>query len=270
MTNDQIALMTAEDEAATARAIEAGVLAAAALADGTDVAATPEELAVLVRLGELATTRLLTAHVGLVRHLVAQAMRAGGTRDDVDQEAWAALVEALRRFDHRRGRFVTYATTAVQGAVRAAVARENGLSERQARGLRRIRSAEATLTHELGRIPSAAEVAACVERDVRWVSWCGVRGAATAPDVLDTLSEGRFATSPGESADHLDLRRLIAALPEPERAVVTARFPRHGQARSYEDLAEWLGVSTSTVRRLERRGLDRLRHWLSADESRAA
>lgn len=263
--------LTAEDESETARAIEAGIIAAAALAEGWEVGASIDELACLARLGEAGTAHLLTAHGGLVRFVVAQEYRGFGSRDDLYQEGWLALAEAARRFDHRRGRFATYAMTAVRGAVRIAIAREQGLSERQARGLRRIRGTESTLTQSLGRVATDAEVAAALQRGTSWVTWCARRGEATRPELLDELPDRSAEIQlPGEQPGTAALRRAVGTLPEPERIVVCARYPADGKPRSFDDLAAELGVSQSTARRLERRGLDALRRRLSRWEEVAA
>ncbi len=272
MTQTQTTPLTAEEEAAAALAIEAGVLAAHALAEGSRVDATRDELLVLVRQGELAQEFLLTAHRRVIRYLVSHERRGLGSRADLDQEAWLAMTEALQRFDYRRGRFLTYAMTAVKSAVRAAVARENGLSERQARGLRQIREIESVLTQKLGRVPRSGEVAAFLERDPRWLAWCGVRESATSPELLNELpaQQAEHESDRGRLPDHLSAHRLVVALPPGERVVITGRFPPVGHPLDYDELGRRLQVSSSTVRRIEQRALARLRGLLAESGPMAA
>jgi len=258
-------ILTSEQETAAARAIEAGVLAAAALDEppaGLD--ATSDELHRLVRLGEAAADMLLWSHGPLVRGVVSQEYRGVGSREDLFQDGWLAMTLALRRFDHRRGRFCTFALPAVRASVRRTVAVHQGRSERQSRGMRRVRSAEAALTQLLRRTPRPSDVASALGRDERWLDWCGATGSATPAEVFDEIA----AVEPEPSLDLSgprvagDLHALVCRLPEPARTVVLGRFPLHDEVRSYDDLAQTLQVSTTTVRRLERRGLAALRRRL--------
>ncbi|MDR1237872.1 MAG: sigma-70 family RNA polymerase sigma factor, partial [Propionibacteriaceae bacterium] len=116
-------LLSADEEAELAQAIEAGVLAKAILDGGCGVlvAASVEELAALARCGREAWRRFLLANVRLVAMIAHREAKRG--RLDVEelfQEGFVALADALRRFDYRRGRFTTYAFPSVRHQIATA------------------------------------------------------------------------------------------------------------------------------------------------------
>ncbi len=254
---------SAADETAAAITIEAGVLAAAALTAPARLDGTDAELLTLVQLGQAALHDLLTAHAWLVSLAVAQEFRGIGSRDDLTQQAWLSLAEAVRRFDHRRGRFSTYALPFVRAGVRTAMAREQGLSERQQRGTRKALWAETTLTQELGRTPVAEEVADLLGRDTGWLQWCRTRGTTAPQDLMEEIVD------PVQTVTHAPygpcdgtLAEALASLPRVARTIVTGRHLAE-QPMSYEALAAMLHVTTRTVRRWEHRALAVLRTHLT-------
>lgn len=101
-------LLTADEEVRLARLIEAGVAASAVLAGHRlRVEASRAELERIVGEGEKARERFLLSNLRLVVFAVGglSSRVPGGLRDDVFQEGVAALAEALRGYDWRRGRF---------------------------------------------------------------------------------------------------------------------------------------------------------------------
>ncbi len=252
-----------DDEIDAAQAIEAGVLARAALTGLWPSDATVDELRTLIDLGNAARDRLLAAHAGLVQSLVRQERR-GPLDDDLLQEGWLALAEALVRYDHRVGPFGTYAYSFVRASVRLAAGRQKGHTERQLKGLRAIRATESALSQAWGRAPSSAEVGSHLGRDRSWVEWCGIVHAATEPADLDLVPAG----GSGQDQDHGTVMASVDALPEPERTVLLALYPRVGEGATTSDLAVQFGVTARTIRRMARRGLDRIRSVI--DQSEAA
>ena len=105
------ALLTAEQEVALARAIEAGVIARAALDGSFPSDAPPEDLLALADEGDRARTALWEANFGLVGLLARRAARRHGLElDDLMSEAHLGLAEAIMRWDHTRG--TRFSTTA--------------------------------------------------------------------------------------------------------------------------------------------------------------
>ena len=208
--------------------IEAGVLAAAMLAD-PDVAwagdASPTELTLLAEQGKRAQWRFVGANLGLVG-LVTRSFAGSGTPNpDLFQEGCLGLITAVQRFDHRRGlRFSTYALYWVRAAVGAASARQVGAVQvpiSRAEQLRTVHGLEAELAQELGRPATVVELADGLGRTSAWTSaLLGQR----PPQSLDALDQvGREAVERIESAEEagaaLDwVNELLEWLPGPRTA----------------------------------------------------
>lgn len=257
-------LLTAEEEVALSLQIEAGVLAADALARGEHpYGATADELRWLVGAGERARLRYVEANLRLVAMVAHQAGQRAGLPDaDLFQEGCLGLMIAVDRYDCRRGsRFATYGLQWIRAFTGAASARLLGslnLPTSRATQLRHARGIEGVPAQELGRLPSASEVAVALGRSSDWTSRlltheqpCGLDevGDVAAPDPeLEAVL--------GASTAAADLMVLLEGF---ERRVLELRLGFGGEPQSYADVARLLGVTANRVRRAERRALDRLR-----------
>ncbi len=258
-------LLSAAEERSLARAIEAGVLAGHLLDTGErPVTASVGELEALAELGRLAWQRFLLANVGLVGKLAGrEARRTGLPADDLFQEGFVALAGALQRYDPDKGRFSTFAVIRIRqrlAEVGAGRLGELALPASRAMRLRRARGLEAVLGQELGHDVATSELAAELGRPAEWTRrLLGYR----AP--VPVGSEALALPDP-EPADPLaaiyagQLRRVVNQLAAEQASVLRLRFGlATGEPVEAGEVAAWLGVSLSTVRRLERRGLEALR-----------
>ena len=158
-------LLTAAEEVGLARAIEAGVLAASALArEELPCGADEADLRQVVEAGRVAQDQFQRANLRLVAALAHK--WAGRTRlpaEELLQEGCLGLGEAVRRWDYGRGlRFVSFAYRLVEGAILAAAARRCGeldVSAAAARSMLEARRAMRTLEASLGREVQVSEVA---------------------------------------------------------------------------------------------------------------
>lgn len=271
-------LLGPEREAVLARTIELGVLAEHALAHPWPGDATADELARLAAEGRQAWQEFLTANLRLAALLARQsARRTGMGFDDLFQEACVALGTAARRFDHTRGRFSTYALPVITQhltRVTSSLAGVLGLPTSRAVALRRAQGVAEQLGQELGRAAELAELSAALGRDPAWTA----RLLSHRPPVpLDLVDAAVVAVGPGleGSEDHAVFRRLapeLERLPGDQREVLVLRYGlADGCRHSYREIALRCGMSSSSVRRAEQRGLAALRHrQLGGLEPRAA
>lgn len=256
-------LLTPEEETRLALAIEAGVLAADALAHGQRPHdATEEELRWLVADGDRARRRYVHANLRLVAMVVGPASARAGLPDaDLFQEGCLGLMTAVDRFDVDRGcRFATYGLLWIRAFVNAATARMLGtmnLPASRAAQLRHARGMEALLAQELGRQPSAPEVAAALGRSEGWTLRLLAYETPQGLDEIDDLG--------GEDSD-LDrvltgtgVTELLGVLTGFDRQVLEMLVGLRGAPMTYADVARELGVTSNRVRRAERRALDQLR-----------
>jgi RNA polymerase primary sigma factor len=241
----------------------------------------PEELELSRRIeqGDLeAKEKLITHNLRLV---VSIAKRYQGVSSltllDLVQEGTLGLIRAAEKFDWRRGfKFSTYATLWIRQAIqrgmadRGRVIRLPAAIEQQER---KIAAAQIRLARELGREPTADEVASATG-----LAAAQVLELADAPRVVTSLDRqvreddetplgalvGAGAEDIGEevciSLERDQVRRAVAAMAEPGRSVIRMRYGLDGdpEPQSYAAIARTLGVRPGEVRRLEERALAQL------------
>ncbi|GAA2178692.1 RNA polymerase sporulation sigma factor SigF [Brooklawnia cerclae] len=266
---EEQSLLTVEDETRLARVIEAGVLAEHAMDEGHHPSgAMRAELGQLVVEGRRAHDEFFTANLPLVRALVHRwAGRTNLPWDDLFQEGCLALAEAVMRWDNARGtRFSTLAWGMINRALAASALVRCGeldSSHHRARLSFEIRRTWASMEAELGRIVSASEVAGRMGRGMSLVHTVASE-ARTIPlthELAEQLAESHPDRPSAESSPPWWMDRL----PRDERVVLCGRFGLGEPAVSRAALAERLGISRSTVTRIERRGLNHARHLLIPD-----
>ena len=257
-------LLTADEEVALALQIEAGILAAAALDRGERPhGATVEELGWLVAAGARARRRYVEANLRLVSMVAHQAgQRVGRPDADLFQEGCLGLMTAVDRYDCRRGsRFATYGLLWIRAFTGAASARLLGslnLPTSRATQLRHARGIEAVLAQELGRLPTAGEVATALGRSTDWTSRLLTHERPQGLDEVDDIAadDPGLEEVLGERVAPVDLIGLVEGF---ERRVLELRLGFGGDPLTYAEVARQLGVTGNRVRRAERRALERLR-----------
>ena len=212
---------------------------------------------------------LVERYTPLARQL-ARRYRAGDA-EDVMQVAYIGLLKSIERFDPDRGlAFSSLAVPTILGEVKRYF-RDLGWTVRVPRDIQelalRVEKVADALTGELGRIPTAQEIAErCGTTAERVLE---ARGSATAhraisldqpsgepdmDDMVDRLGSDDAGYERAESAVQVD--RLLAELPERERRVLELRFREDLMQR---EIADRLGISQMQVSRLITRSLAALR-----------
>lgn len=199
----------------------------------------------------------------------------GEPLEDLRQVAAVGLIKAIDGFDLERGTsFAAYAIPTILGELRRHF-RDKGWSIRVPRRLQELRAdiAAATeqLSQELGRNPTAADLAEALGRTEEEISE-GLKAAqaysgtslqaplrqdgdqATLGDLVAQDENGYEVVEARES-----LRTAIHSLPERQRRILGLRF--YHQLTQVEIAAE-LGISQMHVSRLLSRSLDRMREQL--------
>lgn len=291
-TRAQIAaepLLTPDEEVDLALRIEAGLLAqerrlafeadpgadlgAEERADpGADPSTGPSgeaslaELRTLEAEGVASKQRLVRANLRLVAMVSGPAAARTRLPDgDLFQEGCLGLLQAVERYDYRRGsRFATYGLVWIRSYVGAATANRCGavnLPTGRAERIRAVRGLEGLLTQELGRSVTAADLAARLGCTIGYVTHLlshqipqsvdGTQLAALELPAVDDDDEGDLV---GMTAE------LLARLSPLHRSVLEKRCGfGSGKVWTYPEVAVALGIGATTVRRLEQRALDELR-----------
>ncbi|WP_067472583.1 RNA polymerase sigma factor SigF [Nocardia amamiensis] len=218
----------------------------------------------------------------LAEHIARRFAGRGESFDDLLQIARVGLVLAVDRFDSTRGSsFLGFAVPTIMGEVRRHF-RDNTWSLRVPRRLKeiqlRIGPATETLSHRLGRSPTAREIAAELDVELSEVTQALIAGNAYQTNSLDSAARHDDDGAPQPLADTLGSEEpcyqlleqamavgpLIAELPPRDRHVLILRF---FESRTQAQIAERLGVSQMQVSRILARILGELRERaLGTDE----
>jgi RNA polymerase sigma-B factor len=226
---------------------------------------------------ERLTEVIVERYSGLVRWLASRYAGRGVDGDELRQVGFVGLMKAINRFDPDRGvEFASFARPTVQGEIQRHF-RDKRRWIRLPRRLQEmkavLREATETLTHQLGRAPTVAELATHLAVDEELVI-----EALTADDTFNPVSldafgsdeEGEDNRSPLDALGELDprldlmidtetLRPLLAALPDRERMIIQLRF--FGECTQSE-IAGRLGISQMHVSRLLSKTLRTLREQM--------
>jgi RNA polymerase sigma factor (sigma-70 family) len=268
-----VPLLTAEEEIALARRIEAGDRAARLIAEGS---AEPG-LEAAAAAGREARRRMIEANLRLVVSIARRYAHRGPSLADVIQDGNLGLIEAVERFDHRRGtRFSTLATWWIRKAIQRGL--EHAPPVRLPIGvqdqLAAVSRAQARATQRLGREPAERELAeeagidparlaalrrmpsSCVSLDVE----TGENGGGTIGDLV----EDDRGPSAEQIAERRALRTLLRALVDrlaPRQALIMRlRFGLDGHDQhTPRQVAAKLGLTPQWVRALEKESLARMR-----------
>jgi RNA polymerase sigma factor (sigma-70 family) len=276
-TTSEHALLTAEQERELARAIEAGVLAEQLLATGArPVSASATELREVAESGRQAWQRFQLSNLRLVWKLAGQESRRTGLGvDELFQEGCVALAAAVQRYDFTRGRFSTYALTRISQHLSVAGAARLGelaLPGSRALQLRRAKSVQARLGMARGGEVGVAELASELQYSLRRAQTLIRYRAPVSIDTCDSAWQLPDQTSEDPEWHHFcgQLVGMLAKVPSDQARVLRLRYGLDGQsAVSIVELAAVMGLSISTVRRLERRGLSALRNLLARIDAEA-
>jgi RNA polymerase sigma factor for flagellar operon FliA len=234
--------------------------------------ATPSAPPAAERRGE----DIVKAHMALVGHLVREMLArvpAHVNRDDLMSAGYAALVAAARGFDASRGvPFPRFAATRIRGALLDELRGLDWASRSVRQRARRADGARQELMAELGRTPTATEVAAkldCSVEDITAADDDVQRAVVFSLQGFATASAEDMVTEPSAGPEELLLRRerlgylrhAIEALPERLHRVVTGYF---FEERPMAQIAVELGVTESRVSQLRAEALVLLRDGLNA------
>lgn len=270
-TMTSVDLLSAEDEARLARRIEAGLWAQRVLDSGlTRTDASDDELQVVLEQGKDAWQHFWLANLRMVHKVAAAEARMTGLAfDDLFQEGCLALAASLQRFDYRRARFSTFAMQRIQHQVAEASACRLGalaIPPSRAVRLRRVQAAATRLSQQLGRDATAAEVADEFGKSIAWAEELLNHRPPTSYDADESIHLAAPVTDPDLRLLCGQLPRLLRKVPGDQAEVLRRRYGLDGgEPAPAESVAGELQVSLSTVRRLERRALAKLRVWLEGD-----
>ncbi|WIX98247.1 sigma-70 family RNA polymerase sigma factor [Amycolatopsis mongoliensis] len=271
-------LLTAADEVALAKRIEAGVYAAKLLhrteTGQQELSAAVGDLQAIAEDGKRAKDHMIRANLRLVVSAAKRFRPPELPLLDAIQEGNLGLIHAVEKFDYTKGyKFSTYAMWWIRQAmhrgadltgrtIRVPVHATEQLAE-----LDRIRGRlRATLQREPTTREIAEEAGITAKRAVELCTVARTTASLDAPvsdDGKTVLGDLIAQSSEAPTDDDVDTARtheLLEVLRPLERQVVTMRYGLHdGRPHTVQETAGRLGLPRERVRRLEQQVLVRLR-----------
>ena len=252
---------------------------------------TAEEEVILakrIEAGDFASTRvLINANLRLVVNIAKR--YAGGALPMIDliQEGNIGLMQAVKRFDYRRGfKFSTYATWWIRQAITRALSNDSRvirLPVHVVEALRKIKTLVPRLANELGRDPTLAEIGSELNLSAARVREIIRAGRATmsleAPkgdDPEDTLVdhvEDETADHPDEQATLSVLRQDIGSalniLTDRARQILEMRFGLNGRTpRTLDEIGDHFGLTRERIRQIQVEAIKKLKKSTAASALR--
>jgi RNA polymerase primary sigma factor len=244
------------------------------------------QLAMQIKAGDQqARCRFLEANLKLVVCVAKRYQGRGLALEDLIQEGNLGLLRAVEKFDASRGyKFSTYAFWWIRQAITRAIAdqgRTIRLPVHLGDKLNRLKGISLRLQYELGREPTAEELAdhmgIGVEKVLELLKATLEPMSLDLPrhenqdlDLLDVI-EDRTASAPHEITSHFALRELVEELleqlTERERAVLSLRYGLvDGHSRTLSEVGNTFHLTRERIRQIEVRALEKLRAQSLGDE----
>ncbi len=243
-------------------------------------AAEEVKLAKLIRAGDqTALEKLTKANLRFVVSVAKQYQNQGLSLADLINEGNIGLIKAAKRFDETRGfKFISYAVWWIRQAILQALAEQSRIVRlplNRVGTLHKIGKVSAALEQELGRDPSADEIAselALTEGEVSdtlkisnsHLSLDAPFSASEDNSLIDVL-EDEAQPSPDEEllTDSLrsEIEKALDTLTPREAEVINLYFGlNHEKALTLEEIGARFNLTRERVRQIKEKAIRRLRH----------
>ena len=239
---------------------------------------TKEELVSRIKNGEKELIGELWDRVKQFAYVMAKDMRAGDMTEDLEQECFLALLDAVRNYEETEGtQFLTYATFHFRARMWRYLRHESGgreIPHHMIEKLRKYRRTVADFQREYGREPSGIEIMARCGWTVKELIRIKENLNADKTDSLDApLSESEDLTladtvpggsDPAEEVEDKifreqlsrDLWAAVDRLPAEQAAVIRSKYQ---EEKTFQEIEDDLGLTEGDARQLSAKGLRELR-----------
>ncbi len=277
----QQSLLSAAEEVQLAKEIEAGREASNYLDTNKDYldGNALDDLSQTIEIGDAARAHLIRANTRLVVSIAKKYRGRGLQFLDLIQEGNVGLMKAVEKYDYTRGnRFSTYATWWIRQAVTRALANHGRTIRIPAHlggRISKLYQIAQELEQELGRQPSAEEIAEQMELPAERVRWMlrtsrqpvhlerpvGDESDAELGDFIEDVDAPPPAETVAQTMLTEEISEILDQLTPREARILRLRYGlQDGESRTLKEVGEMFGLSRERIRQLEKEALRKLRH----------
>ncbi len=228
---------------------------------------------------ERAKDELIKGNLRFVVSVAKKFQTSGVSLLDLINEGNLGLIKAAEKFDPDRGfHFISYAVWWIRQSIILAISQKSSLIRlplNRTADLQKIERVHKKLEHQLGREPSASEIAEELEMDneeinhLRNITQDFISLDTTLGDADDTTILDMVVDHKADSPDfHIleesllnSLNEVLDTLTDSEKEILSMRYGLNGyEPMSLQQIGDKFNLSKERIRQIEKKAIRRLRH----------